>query len=311
MALAKLWTALFGKREEVKPEVGPANSAANAPTSVQPPTISPVSGVAKPKPPTASTHQVSAPLPAAVGSQPSAKSQGERTEQKTRTGQRSSTAKGRSKDASPTTSAPVIPALAPLPAVVAKPMPRRQTAWTKRLNQTTVTCVLDLCLGNANATVSGHATAAGVGEMSHVAELLDAVVDGTTPGPKYVAISQFELAGQGLTLQQFHKQIRLLGGSPIAIPMSLAEGLKRLSETIGTVDLILLDQDSRLTDPAYAKLFKRVMRPTTRVFARDNKGQWLPVVTTTPSTASNPPAVTGLKVASARSAPVERTRKAA
>ncbi len=117
-------------------------------------------------------------------------------------------------------------------------------------------------------------------------ELLESVVDSGSPAPKYVAVNQFELGGQGLSLQQFHKRVRTLGGSPVAIPMALGEGLKRLSQTLGTVDLILLNDAALWSDAETSKLFRRVMRSTTLVFVKDAKGQWQSLATGLPVSAS-------------------------
>ncbi len=142
-------------------------------------------------------------------------------------------------------------------------------------------------------------------------ELLESVVDSSSPAPKYVAVNQFEMGEQGLSLQQFHKRVRTLGGSPVAIPMALSEGLKRLSQTLGTVDLILLNDISVWSDAEMSKLFRRVMRPTTLVFVKDAKGQWQSVATGLSTTAGGVSASAKLSKAVDRPSQTDRSRKAA
>ncbi len=93
--------------------------------------------------------------------------------------------------------------------------------------------------------------------------------------------------------------------------MSLGDGLKRLSQTLGTVDLILLSEATQLSDPELAKLFKRVMRPTTLVFAKDAKGQWQAVIHELAKTASGVATSIKLKQPLDQSSQTERSRKAA
>jgi len=114
-----------------------------------------------------------------------------------------------------------------------------------------------------------------VQDGSRAIELLEAIVDSNFPAPKYVAIGMFELAGEKLTVRQFHQKVRSAGGLPVVIPMPLVEGLRYLSQTVGTADLILLDiTDQQLADPAISRLLQRVTSQESLLLRRDAKERW-------------------------------------
>jgi hypothetical protein len=145
------------------------------------------------------------------------------------------------------------------PAPVLKLFRKKNNAWTKLIGNRVITSVLDT-----------H-----VGDGSRAVEVLESIVDGSQPSPKYIAIGMFDLNGQGLTLRQFHQKTRAVGGQPIAVPMTLVEGLRRLTETIGTVDLVLWDGDEQsLTDPVVAKLLSRISSKGALVLRSDANGRW-------------------------------------
>lgn len=145
------------------------------------------------------------------------------------------------------------------PAPVLKLFRKKNNAWTKLLGNRVINSILDT----------------NVGDGSRAVEILEAIVDGSQPSPKYIAIGMFDLDGKGLTLRKFHQKTRAVGGQPIAVPMKLADGLRRLSETVGTVDLVLLDGDEQtLTDPLVAKLLARISSNGAMVLRSDASGRW-------------------------------------
>ncbi len=145
------------------------------------------------------------------------------------------------------------------PPVTVRMFRRKNNSWTKLIGSRTIQSILDLNVGDGSRTV----------------DLLSAIVDSSTPAPKYIAVGLFELAGEKLTVRQFHQKVRSSGGQPVAIPMELTNGLRHLSQTVGTVDLILLDgSDSRTSDPAVARLLQRVTHPNSLVLRCDSAGRW-------------------------------------
>jgi hypothetical protein len=151
------------------------------------------------------------------------------------------------------------PVVSPEPAPVLRMFRRKNNAWTKLIGNKTIRSILDLRVGDGSRAV----------------ELLEAIVDSNTPTPKYVAIGLFELGSEPLTVRHFHQKIRAAGAHPVAIPMPIAEGLKHLSETIGVVDLVLLDSDQeRWKDPKLARLLNRISPPGTLVLRADSAGRW-------------------------------------
>jgi len=136
---------------------------------------------------------------------------------------------------------------------------RKNNAWTKLVGSRTINVVLDM----------------NVQDGSRAIELLEAIVDSNLPAPKYVAIGMFELAGEKLTVRQFHQKVRSAGGLPVVIPMPLVEGLRRLSQTVGTADLILLDiTEQELADPTVSRLLQRVASKDSLLLRRDEKNRW-------------------------------------
>lgn len=136
---------------------------------------------------------------------------------------------------------------------------RKNNAWSKLIGNRNFTTVLDLNIGDGSRAV----------------EILEAIVDATNSAPRLIAISLFEMSGSGISVRQFHQKIRAAGGLPNAIPMALPEGLRRLSETVGTVDLVVFDGDDQaLSNPLVNKLLTRVIGRDALVLKRDSAGRW-------------------------------------
>jgi hypothetical protein len=248
MALAKLWNAVFGKRSE---------SSATEPTeTLVPSSAKPLvtTAVAKPsatKPPVTKTPVAASTVPESV----------------TVSGTTSNAApvklsrkKTKSREAKkPVESAPV----AVEPAPVLRMFRRKNNAWTKLIGSRTVTAILDTQVGDGSRAV----------------EILESLVDSNTPTPKYIAIGMFEMGGEKLSVRQFHQKIRSAGGQPIVIPMALEEGLRRLSQTIGTVDLVLLNGVEEASfSPGVVKLLARVAPAGCLILRSDANGRWTSAV---------------------------------
>lgn len=236
MALAKLWNAVFGKR------TSPEESAAltTAPST----TVTAAIGSAKaskvvgqrPVAATSSAPEVSQPAAPVI-----------------------KLSRKKTKGSRPKAEKETAPVQELEPAPIVRMFRKKTNAWTKLIGNREITSVLDI----------------NVGDGSRALEILEAIVDGRQPAPKYIAIGMFDLDGKGLTVREFHRKTRVVGGQPMVIPMPLAEGLKRLAETVGTVDLVLLSGDEeRLVDPMVAKLLNRISSNGALVLHGDTAGRW-------------------------------------
>jgi len=145
---------------------------------------------------------------------------------------------------------------------------KKTNAWSTLIGNRNITSILDINIGDGSRTV----------------EILEAIVDGSQPTPKYVAIGVFDLDEKCLTVREFHQKTRAAGGQPMVIPMPLSEGLKRLAETVGTVDLVLLSGDGqRLVDPIVTKLLNRISSNGALVLHGDSAGRWKAAASSAPS----------------------------
>lgn len=238
MGLAKLWNAIFGSAEK----------AATSRT-VGAPQLAIASATKSPIVPTATTMPTGgakALRPSTGGAQiPVDKPS--RKKAKLRTSRHSK---------------PAEPIVTVEPTATLRMFRRKNNAWTKVVGSRIVHSILDI----------------DVGDGSRAVELLEAIVDSNSPPPKYVAIGLFELAGEKLTVRQFHQKVRAVGGQAIVIPLSLADGLRRLSQTMGTVDLVLLNgHDNRVSDPVVVRLLQRVAPANSLVLRSDSSGRWQPM----------------------------------
>lgn len=249
MALGKLWQVFFGKRSE---SVAPAEAEraipslpetphASRPTANNPPgsmSACPVMGT-----PIAATADASLPK------QPTGLGRAKR-----------STIKRSAKSvAAPE---PVL-AIAPVVAVRdSRPARPKRNGWTPWLTGRTVLSVLDTQPGDGARAV----------------EILEALVCVSNPMPKYAAIGTFELATGGLSVLKFHRMIRAAGGHAVPIPGGLTDGLRHLSQTYGTVDLILLDgAEADWERPDVRRWVERVAHAETIILRRTAAGQWIAI----------------------------------
>ncbi|MGV3486812.1 MAG: hypothetical protein ACO1RT_20520 [Planctomycetaceae bacterium] len=156
---------------------------------------------------------------------------------------------------------PVAPPAPEEPAPVLRMFRRKSNGWTKLIGNRTVRSILDI-----------HA-----GDGSRAVEILESLVDSEGVSPNYIAIGLFEQADEPLTVRQFHQKVRSAGGNAVVIPMSLAAGLRRLSQTIGTVDLLIIDgHEAQLQDAETVRWLRRVTSPDSLVLRRDTAGRWQP-----------------------------------
>ncbi len=153
----------------------------------------------------------------------------------------------------------VEPVSVPVAQPVLRMFRRRNNAWSKLIGNLPVQSILDTNVGDGTRAV----------------ELLAAIVDSHCQPPKYVAIGMFEAAGEPLDVKTFHQKIRAAGGVPLVIPMPLVEGLKRVSQTIGTVDLVLIDPTLHpLAGVEMKRLLGRVTHQGSLVLVPGAGGRW-------------------------------------
>ncbi len=93
----------------------------------------------------------------------------------------------------------------------------------------------------------------------------------------YIAIDEFEMGGNALSLRDFHKQLREFPAKAHLVPMTIDAGLDRVVRTYGQVDLVLWSADQPPT-PAQQNALTRLCKPSTIVFAQEN-GRWSETLT--------------------------------
>jgi|GEM_PF-1315834 len=243
MALGKLWNAFFGKRSVTEPstaaEVDGRSTAAVSNQSVK----SGEKTVASARP---AASQLAIAAHATAAERPILK-----TKRKAIAGKAKKAAQAHSL---------TIAAVDETPEVVVKRIPHpKKNAWSKLITGRQINSILDTNIGDASRAV----------------ELLEAIVCDAVPRPKYVAIDDFDLAGGGMTVLQFHQRVRRVGGQAVPIPGAIDEGLRQLSRTLGTVDLVLIDNSkTQLQTEETRRLISRVTHPGTLLLRRDAKNNW-------------------------------------
>jgi hypothetical protein len=165
-----------------------------------------------------------------------------------------------------TASSPVL-AIADVPqmdATVVKRVPHpKKNNWSKWVTGRSVTTILDTHLGDANRAT----------------ELLEAIVCDAVPAPKYVAIDRFEMRDGGRSIVQFHQTVRKAGGQAVPIPGTIQDGLRQLSRTLGTVDLVLMDAGQiEWQDVETHRLLSRVVHGGTLMLRHDGNNKWSSVL---------------------------------
>lgn len=241
MALGKLWNALFGKRSETDSITTASVVERSAAAASNPGVASTGKAVATSK----ST------APQAVADAVAAERPILKTKRKAIAGKARKEAQS---------SSLAIAAVTETPEVIVKRVPHpKKNAWTKLFAGRQITSILDTNLGDASRAV----------------EVLEAIVCDAVPTPKYVAIDEFDLTSGGMTVLQFHQRVRRVGGKAVPIPGSADEGLRQLSRTLGTVDLVLMDDSKpQWQTEETRRLLDRVTHSTTLLLRRDSKNNW-------------------------------------
>jgi len=85
----------------------------------------------------------------------------------------------------------------------------------------------------------------------------------------YIAIDEFEMGGNSLTLRAFHKRLREFPAKAQLVPMKIDAGLDRVVRTYGQVDLIIWASDQSPTTEQQ-KVLARLSKPNTIVFSRQD-----------------------------------------
>ncbi|PAY18496.1 hypothetical protein CKO51_15920 [Rhodopirellula sp. SM50] len=113
----------------------------------------------------------------------------------------------------------------------------------------------------------------GVGDGRRSLAMLHALTHkGHSTPIHYIAIDEFELGGNALSLRDFHKQLREYPAKAHLVPMAIDAGLDRVVRTYGQVDLILWSAEQPPT-PAQHSALARLSKSHTVVFAQEN-GRW-------------------------------------
>jgi hypothetical protein len=108
--------------------------------------------------------------------------------------------------------------------------------------------------------------------------IIQAIVIDTKSPPKYATVEQFGTACCSLSLIELHRLVRTAGGHLVPLPGSLTDGLQRLSRTIGTVDMVLLDcPQSEFNDSSATRLISRLVHADTLILEPCGDTDWRPV----------------------------------
>lgn len=127
----------------------------------------------------------------------------------------------------------------------------------RRIESLAVGSLLDISVGN------GIRSLAMLQSLTH---------KGHSTPLQYIAIDEFEMGGNSLTLREFHKQLREYPAKAQLVPMSIDAGLDRVVRTYGQVDLIIWGNPQAPTGPQLQALL-RLSKPGTVMFSADN-GRW-------------------------------------
>ena len=113
----------------------------------------------------------------------------------------------------------------------------------------------------------------GIGDGSRAQQIINVLEKSDAEGPiRYHVIDQFEMAGGSLSLKDYHKQLRNIGVKPNLIPMPTAAGIARFANTVGVVDLVILE-GAELCD--IQPQLQRILSPSAMVFQYDGENYQL------------------------------------
>ncbi|MCH1494181.1 MAG: hypothetical protein L7U72_03040 [Rubripirellula sp.] len=117
----------------------------------------------------------------------------------------------------------------------------------------------------------------GVGDGQRALEYLSGLRDLGSP-VRYFAIDQFELADGELSLREFHQMLRNAGIRPQIFPEPVAAGLTRFLHTIGSADVVLLNQPIPEVDIQQVNsLLRRISNDRTSILSLNDGKQWVPM----------------------------------
>lgn len=117
----------------------------------------------------------------------------------------------------------------------------------------------------------------GVGDGQQALEYLTGLKD-LGSSVRYFAIDQFELADGDLSLREFHQMLRNAGIRPQIFPEPVAAGLTRFLHTIGSADVVLLNQPIPAVDVQQVhSLLRRVSNDRTSILSLNAGKQWAPM----------------------------------
>ena len=113
----------------------------------------------------------------------------------------------------------------------------------------------------------------GVGDGARSLALLQTMTHkGHSTPIHYIAIDEFEMGGNQLTLREFHKQLREYPAKAQLVPMPIDAGLDRVVRTYGQVDLVIWSAEQPPTTKQQDTLH-RLSKPTTIIFSQE-EGRW-------------------------------------
>lgn len=127
----------------------------------------------------------------------------------------------------------------------------------RRLESMSIGSVLDVSVGN------GTRSLAMLRALTH---------KGHSTPLQYIAIDEFEMGGNLLTLREFHKQLREYPAKAQLVPMPIDAGLDRVVRTYGQVDAIIWAGQQPPTAQQRNALL-RLSKPGTVMFSTEN-GRW-------------------------------------
>jgi hypothetical protein len=121
-----------------------------------------------------------------------------------------------------------------------------------------------------------------VGDGSRALEVMKTLEKQSSQPVRYVAVDQFELGGSELALKDFFRLLREHEIRPQLFPEAVDSGLRRVANTIGAVDLVLIALPvDRWQHPITLHLLSRICHAGTIVFFRDGEawGRYQPATT--------------------------------
>lgn len=110
----------------------------------------------------------------------------------------------------------------------------------------------------------------GIGDGTRAEDIIQ-TLRSTDPNAKihYSVIDQFEMNGGEVTLKDYHQNLRTIGVTPNLIPMPVEQGLHRVANTVGFIELIVLGE---VDMTAVAPVLERITNESTVVLKSSEDG---------------------------------------